>query len=229
MITRPEIVAQTLPGLTLISDFITPEIEAELITAMENRGIADTSNDDALWTDLFHRSVQHFGYEPSRVPGNTYTRSHIHLLPPEKQLPEYIQSLIITQLSTICETSTPQRPLPNQLTINKYLPGQGIAPHIDSEKAFGKIIYVVSLLNPVVIDFLQKTNNNNNSETGGVGNQGKKKREVGVFLPPRSLLLMEGEARYDWEHTIRPRRVDMVDGMIYERKLRYSLTFRIVE
>ncbi|KAJ2748645.1 hypothetical protein GGI19_006024, partial [Coemansia pectinata] len=45
---------------------------------------------------------------------------------------------------------------------------------------------------------------------------------------PRSLLLLTGEARYAWEHAIRIRRTDLVDGAIRERRERWSITIRKV-
>ncbi len=35
--------------------------------------------------------------------------------------------------------------MPNQLTINEYIPGQGIAPHIDTHSAFEGAIVSLSL------------------------------------------------------------------------------------
>ena len=49
-----------------------------------------------------------------------------------------------------------------------------------------------------------------------------------VFLPPRSLLLLSGEARYEWTHAIAPRATDVVDGEVRARGERVSLTFRSV-
>lgn len=47
-----------------------------------------------------------------------------------------------------------------------------------------------------------------------------------VHLPPRSALLMSGDARYKWEHMIANRRTDTVNGTVIPRKLRVSLTLR---
>lgn len=49
-----------------------------------------------------------------------------------------------------------------------------------------------------------------------------------VILPRRSLVVMNGVSRYGFEHVIRPRKVDVIDGLAVERGDRYSLTFRNV-
>ena len=50
-----------------------------------------------------------------------------------------------------------------------------------------------------------------------------------IYLPPRSLLVMAGPARYQWQHYIPHRKSDMVDGMRLPRApRRVSLTFRQV-
>ena len=47
-----------------------------------------------------------------------------------------------------------------------------------------------------------------------------------VYLPPRSLVLISGAARYQWEHMITGRMSDTVNGEVLQRLLRVSLTLR---
>ncbi|KDQ15503.1 hypothetical protein BOTBODRAFT_31819 [Botryobasidium botryosum FD-172 SS1] len=55
-----------------------------------------------------------------------------------------------------------------------------------------------------------------------------------IWLPSRSVIVLEGEARYEWTHGIAERRVDLVDaedgppapGMWIERGTRVSITLR---
>lgn len=50
-----------------------------------------------------------------------------------------------------------------------------------------------------------------------------------IYLPPRSMLLMSGEARYAWHHYIPHHKVDKVNGRVIRRALRrVSFTFRKV-
>ncbi|KAJ6441652.1 2OG-Fe(II) oxygenase superfamily domain-containing protein [Purpureocillium lavendulum] len=50
-----------------------------------------------------------------------------------------------------------------------------------------------------------------------------------LSLPPRSLLLMMGPARYGYTHAIRARKTDVVDGRTVPRTGRYSITMRSVK
>ncbi len=52
--------------------------------------------------------------------------------------------------------------------------------------------------------------------------------QVPVLVEARSLLLMQGEARYHWQHAIPARKVDVVAGTRIVRGRRISLTFRSV-
>jgi alkylated DNA repair protein alkB family protein 8 len=49
-----------------------------------------------------------------------------------------------------------------------------------------------------------------------------------VFLPPRSLIILAGPARYEWTHAISSRTSDKVNGVVVDRLRRVSLTFRQV-
>ena len=49
-----------------------------------------------------------------------------------------------------------------------------------------------------------------------------------VLLPPRSLLVMAGPARYCWQHYIPHRKADRVQGRLLHRGTRLSFTFRKV-
>jgi len=105
----------------------------------------------------------------------------------------------------------------NQVTINEYVPGQGIGSHIDTPSAFGNGLISVTLHGGCVMEFRKK----NESEQ----NKDKVTRKL-VYLPARSALLMSGPARYEWEHMIVNRRTDTVNGVVIPRKLRVSLTLR---
>jgi alkylated DNA repair protein alkB family protein 8 len=100
---------------------------------------------------------------------------------------------------------------PDQITVNEYLPGNGIPPHVDTHSAFENLIASLSLLSDTVMSFTHR---------GG--------DRVDVVLPHRSLLLMKDEGRYDWEHSIADRKTDVVDSITVHRGRRVSVTFRKV-
>eukprot|EP00804_Cyclotella_cryptica_P018252 CCRYP_005984-RA/>CCRYP_005984-RA protein AED:0.24 eAED:-0.41 QI:0/-1/0/1/-1/1/1/0/1017 len=98
----------------------------------------------------------------------------------------------------------------NQLTVNEYAPGQGIGSHVDTESAFDDGLLIITLNGGIVMEFRK------------VGEDTKKL----VYLPPRSLILLSGDARYRWEHMIVSRTTDTVEGEVIPRTLRVSLTLR---
>lgn len=56
----------------------------------------------------------------------------------------------------------------------------------------------------------------------------KQGQEVPLLIEPRSLVVMQGDARYSWKHSIPPRKKDTYEGRIIERSRRVSLTFRTI-
>lgn len=101
---------------------------------------------------------------------------------------------------------------PDQAIVNEYLPGQGISAHIDCVPCFDEAIASLSLGSPAIMQFT-------NPKTG-------EKQEI--FLKERSLIVLSGPARYEWQHAIPVRKADVVGGFKIERKRRLSLTFRTV-
>ncbi|MBW7841616.1 MAG: alpha-ketoglutarate-dependent dioxygenase AlkB [Ignavibacterium sp.] len=97
--------------------------------------------------------------------------------------------------------------VPDQVIINEYQLGQGISPHIDCESCFGPRIFSLSLGSTAIMEFIR---------------EGKPKKEI--LLTRRSLVMMYGDARSIWKHSIPARLKDK--GM--ERETRISLTFRSV-
>lgn len=100
----------------------------------------------------------------------------------------------------------------NQLIINEYTPGQGIAFHVDCRPCFGDTIFSVSLGSPCIFTM-------RHVESGDTRD---------VVLEPGDVLAMSGEARYDWQHGIAPRKTDRIPGGVIRRGRRVSLTFRRV-
>ncbi|WP_423918650.1 alpha-ketoglutarate-dependent dioxygenase AlkB [Candidatus Poriferisodalis sp.] len=104
----------------------------------------------------------------------------------------------------------PDRPF-EQAIINEYLPGQGIAPHIDRD-CFGPVVATVSLGSAVNMDFHCDATGDDYVER----------------LEPRSLLLMHGDARSGWRHGIAKRQTDNWSGQKIQRHRRVSITFRTI-
>lgn len=103
-------------------------------------------------------------------------------------------------------------PVPfDQMLVNEYLPGQGIASHRDYAP-YGRTVVSLSLLSPCVMDFREPA-------------AGRRER---LLLMPRSLLVLSDAARFEWQHGIAPRKKDVWHGMPVRRGRRVSVTFRFV-
>jgi alkylated DNA repair protein alkB family protein 8 len=190
-ITDSELISR-VPGLALYEGFITGQEEADLIHSIIEQGKM------GRWEILNKRSVQHYGYRFD-YPDNDVDRTAI-----DQEMPKWCDDLLERYLERF-----PSQKRPNQLTMNRYQPGDGIAYHCDRHSSFDSPVLIFSLGSSIVMDF-RSTNS----------------QVVSAVLPPRSLLVIDGEARYGWEHVIRPRKVDLIDGKIVVRQDRWSLTFR---
>mmetsp|Transcript_10384 Transcript_10384/g.23697 ORF Transcript_10384/g.23697 Transcript_10384/m.23697 type:complete len:261 (+) Transcript_10384:54-836(+) len=100
-----------------------------------------------------------------------------------------------------------------QLIVNEYCGGQGIKPHIDRRHCFGEYVVGISLLCPSVMDFRHPV-------TGEVR---------AILLEPRSVLVLSGEARHEWQHAIGFDSSHVYRGNTILRERRISLTFRQIK
>lgn len=186
-------------GLFLLPDFITEEEEKVLLEAI------DISDTQAIDGSLKHRLVKHFGYE--FIYGkNTVDPSS----PLERRIPSEFGPIVIDRLhESLAQFSYF---VPEQMTVNKYEPGQGIPPHVDTHSPFSDPIVSLSLLGDTVMEFRNET------------------KHSCVYLSKRSLLVMSGESRYGYTHSITPRMTDVVqtaEGLsMQKRETRVSCTFR---
>ncbi|XP_011883388.1 PREDICTED: alkylated DNA repair protein alkB homolog 8 [Vollenhovia emeryi] len=182
------------PGLTLMENFITEEQAESLLETL-------TWDEESASSQLKHRQVKHFGYEFE------YGTNMVDIDKPIAPIPQSYKFL-----QTLFDKHGHKYTY-DQLTINKYLPGQGIPSHIDTHSVFEDTILSLSLGSACVMNF-------------------KKDRKIDVLLPARSLLIMGGEARYAWAHGICPRRSDVIEtkngSTTQERGTRVSFTFRKV-
>ena len=155
------------------------EYHSDFLAASEEEGLLAHIDNSEWLTDLSRR-VLHFGYRYD------YTNRRLDETARIGPLPEWL-----TQLSNMVREAAskeakqlldPQQPF-EQAIINEYLPGQGIAPHIDRD-CFGPIVATVSLGSAVNMDFCCDS-------TGD---------EYVQRLEPRSLVLLYGDARFKWRH-----------------------------
>lgn len=208
-----------IPGLYLWHDFIDVREEEELLAAV----------DDRPWRTLAKRRVQHYGYEFLYETRNVNTKQRMG------ELPSFV-SPILERISSISDSDGAIDTALDQLTVNEYPIGVGLSPHIDTHSAFEGPILSLSLAGPCIMEFRRFTDGVWSSQPDSVSERKMENPESrssfikkAVYLPPRSMLLLSGEARYAWHHYIPHHKVDFVkDSLIRRGSRRVSFTFRKV-
>lgn len=152
--------------------------------------------DAQLWDSSMKRRVQHYGYRYDYKARKV--TADMRLGP----LPKWLN-----RISNQLHHDGLIGSVPDQVIVNEYEPGQGISPHIDCEPCFGDRIFSLSLGSSATMTFTHP-----------------EKDKAEVSLEPKSMLMLFGEARYGWKHSIPARKTD--NGI--RRARRVSLTFRKV-
>ena len=183
------------------------EYRPDLLDASQEDGLLARIDDSEWLTDLSRR-VMHVGYKYDYTSRGLDETARIGPLPEWlARLSNMVREAASTEAKQLLD---PDRPF-EQAIINEYLPGQGIAPHIDRD-CFGPLVATVSLCSAVNMDF-------SFDSTGD--------KHVQPLLP-RSLVLLYGDARSKWRHGIAKRRSDTWNGQRTKRDRRVSITFRTV-
>ena len=107
-----------------------------------------------------------------------------------------------------------ERKRARQAILNLYNPGEGITAHVDLLKRYGDGIIGVSLHGGCVMQFGRVPDG---MEVDGYGErpdqyaaQSDSTDTSNLYLPPRSIVVLTGDARYKWTHGIQQRRCDLV-------------------
>ena len=191
---EPRIIeVKEVPGLTVIENFITQQQHDTLM-----KGIYSFE-----WNDTLKRRVQHYGYAYDYRNRGVSSDTQV---PP---IPECFNELL-DKLQIYFGGQKPE-----QLIINEYTPGQGIAPHIDA-LVFGDPIISLSLGSTCEFIFQNRTDSEDS---------------YSIILKPNTLVIMSKDSRYKYTHCIPKRKVDYdetTDKSI-PRGTRVSLTFRMMK
>lgn len=187
----PLAVLPKIRGLKYVEEFLNLEEQEDCLQRI----------DQQEWSTELRRRVQHYGYKYD------YRNRSIDASMRADDLPEWLEPM---QMRLQEEGLLPKQP--DQLIINEYEPGQGIADHIDCEPCFGDTIVSVSLGSAIIMNLTSLDG----------------KEHHPLVLRPGSALVLGGPARYEWKHGIIGRKSDVIDGMRQKRKRRVSLTFRTV-
>lgn len=196
---------EKIRGLFIVREFVDAATEQVLLTHFDAKP----------WDASMQRRVQHYGYRYD------YKARKIDQTMVAEPLPECatkiasrISALVKTDGSLVIDANADDSTKAeekqqnfDQLIVNEYRPGQGIAAHVDCKPCFRDGIASLSLGSDAVMQFRRLNREN-----------------VDVALERRSLIVLTGEARYNWTHAIPGRTSD--NGV--ERDRRVSLTFRTV-
>ena len=165
-------------------------------------GYLDAHEHDALLAAVDAGPWRDFGERRAQIYGYSfhYTKGGIYRV---EDLPPWAQDL-----AARFERDGLMLELADQLIVNEYQPGRGIPAHVDAP-LFDDTIISVSLGSSCVMEF--------SNDSGEVEQQ---------FLEPMSALVIEGEARHEWKHSIPGRTADEWQGRQCPRTRRVSLTFR---
>lgn len=171
-------------GVFLVENFISEEEEKSLLETIYEQD----------WNTELERRTQHYG---ARYVYSSRTLSTDGVKP----IPKWLKNIV--------KKVTPYfRKKPDQIIINEYTPGQGIASHTDHKSYFGPVVGSLSLGSYTQMNLSAR----NYSKVLG--------------LHRRSLLILSGYGRSVLKHGIVGRTHDVVEDKHVPRKTRVSITFR---
>lgn len=202
-----------IPGLHIINDFVTCEEEQKVLDFL------DTQH----WrTDLARRCI-HFGGSYCLMPPRTATQaerkaieSNIIEAPP---IPGELGFIITRMLE---QKLYAVKSKPEYCIVNEYRDNNGISAHVENFR-FGSPVCGLTLSQGDFMRFHELVKADDGSvRSGKAGMAVRTGRKIDVWMPRRSLLLMQGEARVKWQHEI----VRSKRGRTGPEWRRVSLTFR---
>ena len=160
------------------------------------------SIDQQPWIDELARRVQHYGWRYSYTSRGLQRENRIGPIPP-------LFDSICAKAEILMGGAV------EQVIVNEYQVGQGIAQHIDSLD-FGPVVCSLSLGDEWPLDLRHADN-----------------EPYEVRLPVGSLVMLSGEARYAWSHGIAPRKRDVLHRTQKKierrhRQRRVSVTMRTI-
>lgn len=193
-----------IEGLTLIEDVISIETENMIVQDIDSR----------LWNNDINRRTQHYGYKYPYKRTDDLLYADNNNMNNIEGLYKICESHVVKSFIKYIEDE--HKIIADQCIVNEYYKDGKIGKHIDNIKYFDNTILSLSLLEPTLMRF---------TNTYDVSNK------IDIILKPRSLLIMEDKARYDWKHEIPPLKSFNVGENKYvksENYRRISLTCRKV-
>ncbi len=187
-IIKPE---PTIEGMSYIPSWISEEEHDNLLNEI----------DKMEWETTLKRRVQQYGFRYDYTKAKNMVMSHKNnYIGP---LPDFLQEVAIRLHKENIFTE-----IPDEILVNEYFPGQGIAQHTDCLPCFDDTVVSLSLGSQCIMDLKKET------------------QTVHKHLEKNSILILKGESRYEWSHGIRSNKYDIINGKWVSRTRRVSVTFR---
>ncbi|RDW65445.1 hypothetical protein BP5796_10137 [Coleophoma crateriformis] len=226
--------ATSVPGLTIIPNFISREEEEGLLNFLDDA-------ERCTWRTDLSRKCMHFGgtyclFTPPPRPTNPQSKTialtntpsvsappkpTIHTAPPIP--PEF--SPLLSRFAA--QSIFPPGKAPQYCIVNSYTDAQGISAHVENY-AFGEPVVAVSLRGGVSMRFHELAPAREESVRMDASVRSGKAAKVprtgkvrDVWIPARSCVVMRRESRWGWQHEIL--RTSAGRGVGWRR---VSLTFR---
>lgn len=189
-------------GLVLYKDFIPPDYTNRLYKYVDKLQYHSLEN--------ITRKIQHYGYIYDYRLREPITR--------KLQKGENIPNILECICNLLYKYSIMDN-LPNQVIINKYEPGEGIAAHRDHYPIFGNSIATLSLGSEYIMTFRHHKSHPKYDPN----------IKLDISLPIGSLLVFSDDARLYWTHEIAKKKTDKINNKVVKRTTRISVTFRTVQ
>ena len=211
-----------VPGLTLHKDFITSDEEASILAFLDSKR--------CVWRTDLSRKTMHFGGEyclmPSRSSISESKRNELNesvfARPQTIKAPPIPQELNWLIQRMIDRNIYPEKQRPQYCIVNCYTGNLGISAHTENF-SFSQPVVGLSLLSPCPMRFHELVAPDGGSVRSGKAQVAKRTGKlVDIMLPGRSLVIMNDDARWKWQHEIV--RTNKGRGPGWKR---VSLTFRV--
>lgn len=202
-----------VPGLSVLTDFVTVAEEQELLAFLDRQ----------QWRTDLARRVIHYGGTYCSMPPRTATpeqRKQIEkTILTAQPIPDQLDFIVSRMIGHTLYTNATT---PQYCIVNEYKDRQGISAHVENFR-FKSPVCGLTLNQGDWMRFHELEHPNDGSVRSGKASQAEKTGRVkDVWMPRRSLLVMQGKAREKWQHEI----VRSKRGRNAPDWRRISLTFR---
>jgi DNA oxidative demethylase len=178
-------------GLVFKSEFLTEEEERGIVSEIERLPFQPFKMQG--W--VAKREVIHFGYD---------YHYDVRRIKPTIAIPQFLKPYL--ERAADCAGLNPSSL--EEVLVTKYSPGAGIGWHKDAP-VFGSPVIGISIGSSCIMKFRRRK----------ISVSPPSYEVYSLVLTPRSLYILDSEARSHWEHHIPPAK---------QQQLRYSITFRVL-